>query len=229
MNDEAVLGEGIERVIRERRSIRAYLQTPIAREEIEQVLRVAACAPSGTNTQPWRVRIVTGEARIGLVAAVCAAFDAGYDSDQADYSYYPKKFFEPYLSRRRKVGRGLYGLLGIAKGDKVRMKRQHRRNFEFFGAPVGLIFSIDRRMGQGSWLDYGMFLQNIMLAAHARGLATCPQASWLHYRRIVSGLLSFGEHEQLVCGMALGYADIAAPENSLTTERADLAEFVEFC
>lgn len=229
MNEEAVIPAAIEQVIKGRRSIRAYFPAPVDKAEIEHILLVAACAPSGANMQPWRVRVVTDEVRDGLVEAVCAAFDTGDGTDQADYAYYPKNFFEPYLSRRRKVAWGLYGLLGIVKGDTVSMKRQHRRNFEFFGAPVGLIFSIDRRMGQGSWLDFGMFLQNIMLAAHSRGLATCPQASWIHYRRIVSELLSFGEHEQLVCGMALGYADRAAPENSLVTERVELRDFVEFC
>lgn len=229
MNAALILPTGIEQVIEGRRSIRAYLPTPVAREDIENILRVAGRAPSGTNTQPWRIRVVSGAVRNDLVESVCAVFDADDGTDQAEYSYYPKKFFEPYLSRRRSVGWGLYGLLGIAKGDTVRMKRQYRRNLEFFGAPVGLIFSIDRRMGQGSWLDYGMFVQNIMLVAHARGLATCPQASWIHYSRIVSELLSFDEHEQLVCGMALGYADRAAPENSLLTERAELKEFVAFC
>ena len=138
------------------------------------------------------------------------------------------QFFEPYLARRRKIGWGLYGLLGIGKGDAQRMKVQLRRNFEFFGAPVGLIFSIDRRMGQGGWLDYGMFLQSVMLAARARGLDTCPQVSWLDYHRIIAAVLGFGPQEQLVCGMALGYADPAAIESSLRTERASLDEFVVF-
>ena len=138
------------------------------------------------------------------------------------------QFFEPYLARRRKIGWGLYGLLGIGRGDADRMKAQMRRNFEFFGAPVGLVFSIDRRMGQGGWLDHGMFLQGVMLAGRARGLDTCPQVSWLDYHRIIAAVLGFGPQEQLVCGMALGYADPAAIESSLRTERASLDEFVVF-
>lgn len=211
-----------------RHSVRAYLPREVPRRLIDEVLAIASRAPSGTNLQPWRVHVVTGETRQRLVAAVCAAYDASAPGHTAEYNYYPARFFEPYLARRRKIGWGLYGLLGIGKGDAPRMRAQLRRNYEFFGAPVGLIFSIDRRMGQGSWLDYGMFLQSVMLAAHARGLDTCPQVSWLDYHRIIADVLDFGQEEQLVCGMALGYADPAAIENSLRTERARLDEFVVF-
>jgi len=215
--DEAITG---------RRSIRAYLDKAVPTPLIDELLAVAARAPSGTNIQPWRVHVLTGRALATLVERVCAAFDAADGSHQSEYAYYPAKFFEPYLGRRRKVGWDLYGLLGIEKGDAARMRAQHRKNFEFFGAPVGLVFSIDRRMGQGSWLDYGMFLQNVMLAARARGLDTCPQAAWTDYHRIIGEVLGFGEQEQVVCGMALGYADPAAVENTLATERAALDEFV---
>ena len=220
------IADTVATVIRGRHSARAYLPRPVPHEVLDEILLLAARAPSGTNIQPWRVHVVTGATRQQLVDQVCAAYDADDRSHQAEYAYYPSVFFEPYLGRRRKVGWDLYSLLGIQKGDGPRMKAQHRRNFEFFGAPVGLMFSIDRRMGQGSWLDYGMFLQNIMLAARAYGLDTCPQAAWTDYHRIIAPLLSFGEHEQLVCGMALGYADQAAPENALATERAQLDEFV---
>lgn len=211
-----------------RHSARAFLSREVPRALVEEIIAVAARAPSGTNIQPWRVHVLTGATRQALVDRVCAAYDAGDRSHQAEYGYYPREFFEPYLARRRKVGWDLYGLLGIAKGDAAAMKAQHRRNFEFFGAPVGLIFSIDRRMGQGSWLDYGMFLQNLMLAARARGLDTCPQAAWTDYHRVVGELLGFGPQEQLVCGMALGYEDRQAVENTLVTERAALSEFVAF-
>lgn len=220
--DEAALDWLISR----RRSIRAFLPVSVDSGTIEDVLRIAARAPSGNNIQPWRVHVVAGAKRDGLVNAVCAAFDEDDDSHVPEYAYYPTEFFEPYLGRRRRSGWGLYARLGIEKGDRDRMRVQTRRNFSFFEAPVGLVFTIDRRLGQGSWLDYGMFLQNVMLAAEARGLSTCAQAAWNSYHRIIADVLGFGEHEQLVCGMALGYADPDAPENALVTERAPLSEFV---
>jgi nitroreductase len=226
MVEEFQLEGEMDRVMEARRSIRAFLSRPVDTATIESILRISARAPSGTNTQPWRVHVLTGRTLRRVVDAVCAAFDAEDGTHRPEYDYYPPEFFEPYLGRRRKVGWDLYSLLGIVKGDVVRTKSQHRRNFEFFGAPTGLMFSIDRRLGQGSWLDYGMFLQNVMLAAGARGLATCPQAAWIDYHRIIGEILHFGSHEQLVCGMALGYADPDAPENSLVSERAKLSEFV---
>lgn len=216
------------RCIESRRSIRAFLPEPVPRATVERILATAARAPSGTNTQPWHVHVVTGAARDRLVAKVCDAFDHAADQHHYEYAYYPAEFFEPYLSRRRAVGYALYSLVGIAKGDKARMHAQHRRNFEFFDAPVGLMFTIDRRLSQGSWLDYGGFLQNVMLAARACGYDTCPQAAWVQFHRIVGAELNLPENQQLVCGMALGRADPAAPENSLVSERAALAEFVQF-
>lgn len=222
------LREVVDAVMMDRHAVRAFLPTEISPEQISEILTVARRAPSGTNLQPWRVHVLLGHTRQRLIDAVCAAYDADEPGHRAEYNYYPAKFFEPYLTRRRKIGWDLYGLLGIAKGDTGRMKAQMRRNYEFFGAPVGLIFSIDRRMGQGGWLDYGMFLQNVMLAARARGLDTCPQVAWLDYHRIIARVLDFAPEEQLVCGMCLGWIDPEAIENSLQTERAALDEFVVF-
>ncbi|MBA3032387.1 MAG: nitroreductase [Gammaproteobacteria bacterium] len=216
------------KLIESRHSIRAFLPEAVPRQTIEQILATAARAPSGTNTQPWHVHVMTGTRRDQLVRAVCDAYDHTAADHEYEYDYYPTEFFEPYLSRRRTVGFALYGLLGIAKGDRAAMQAQHRRNYEFFGAPVGLMFSIDRRLGKGSWLDYGGFLQNVMLAARACGYDTCPQAAWVQFHRVVSTQLALPNNEQLVCGMALGRADPAAPANRLVSERVTLAEFVQF-
>jgi len=218
----------VDAVMAGRHAVRAFLPRAVPRELLAEILAIASRAPSGTNLQPWRVHVLSCAARQRLVDAVCAAYDGDERGHSAEYNYYPAEFFEPYLARRRKIGWGLYGLLGIEKGDKARMKAQMRRNYEFFGAPVGLIFTIDRRMEQGSWLDYGMFVQSVMLAARARGLDTCPQVAWLDYHRIIAGVLGFDAQEQLVCGMSLGYADPAAIENTLRTERAALDEFAVF-
>jgi nitroreductase len=215
-----------DQIMSARRSVRRFLPDEVSGETVQDILRVAARAPSGTNIQPWRVHLLTSATRARLVEETCRAYDAADGSHQPEYDYYPAEFFEPYLSRRRKLGWDLYGLLGIAKGDRERTRAQHRRNFEFFGAPVGLMFTIDRRLGKGSWLDYGMFLQNVMLAAQARGLGTCPQVAWIDYHRIIAEVLELPPHEQVVCAIALGHPDPYAPENDLVSERAPLEEFV---
>jgi len=211
-----------------RRSIRAFLPTPIPAETVEAILDVAARAPSGTNMQPWMARVLTGEPKDRLIAAVQAVFDAGEPGHKQEVQYYPDEFFEPYLGRRRTVGWDLYGRLGIARGENAKMKAQHRRNFQFFDAPVGIVFTIDRRLATGSWLDYGMFLQNVMTAARARGLDTCAQAAWTHYHKAMRPVLGLDDTETVVCGMALGYADPAAPENDMVTARAPAKEFARF-
>jgi nitroreductase len=220
----------VDAAIASRRSIRAFLPTPVPREVIEKILAVAARAPSGTNTQPWRVHVLTGAAKARLSARIRAAYD---DPDQRaqhteEYAYYPTDWRSPYIDRRRKVGWDLYGLLGIGKADKARMHAQHRRNYDFFDAPVGLVFTIERVMRQGSWLDYGMFLQNVMIAARARGLDTCPQAAFTQFHRLIAEELGLGPDEMVVCGMSLGHADTAAVENTLLTEREPVAGFTRF-
>ena len=169
----------VDEAITSRRSIRAFLPTPVPKEVVEDILRVASRAPSGTNTQPWQVHVLRGEAQHRLSRRIRAAYEDPREmaAQQEEYEYYPKEWASPYLERRRKVGWDLYGLLGIGKADKDRMHAQHGRNYAFFDAPVGLIFTIDRVMQQGSWLDYGMFLENVMVAARARGLHTCHQAA----------------------------------------------------
>lgn len=222
--------QAVDAAITSRRSLRAFLPTPVAREDIEQILQVAGRAPSGTNTQPWKVYVLQGERKQQLSSAILAAHNDPELAKQhsEEYAYYPRVWVSPYVDRRRKVGWDLYALLGLTRDNKAGMAAQHGKNYEFFGAPVGLIFTIDRIMEQGSWLDYGMFLQNIMVAARGRGLDTCPQAAFTQYHRIIAAQLQLPESETVVCGMALGVADLSKVENSLITERMALAEFVKF-
>ncbi len=214
--------------IETRRSLRAFLPRVVADQLLRKMLSSAARAPSGTNMQPWQVYVVKNQSRQQLCDAVCDAFDNESELHQGEQPYYPAKWFEPYLSRRRKVGWDLYNLLGIVKGDRDRMQAQHRRNFEFFDAPIGMIFTLHRDLATGSWLDYGMYLQNIMLLAREAGLHTCPQAAWADYHQVIRSILPISADETVVCGMAMGYADPQAVENTLLTERAEISQTVRF-
>jgi len=220
----------VDAAIVSRRSVRAFLPTPVARETVEDILRVAARAPSGTNIQPWKVTVLTGASLERLGAAILAVHNdpALMAQHSEEYAYYPRQWAPPYIDRRRKIGWDLYSLLGIAKTDKAGMHAQFGRNYVFFDAPVGLIFTIDRILEQGSWLDYGMFLQNVMVAARGRGLDTCPQAAFTPFHRVIERELQLPESEMLVCGMSLGHADPSAAENQLVTEREPVAGFVRF-
>jgi nitroreductase len=214
-----------------RYSNRAFLPKAVPKDVLQNLLEVASRAPSGTNTQPWKVYVLQGASRDGLVSKVCAAHDAiTADPTLAAqyteaYDYYPEKWVSPYIDRRRECGFGLYGVLGLGKGDKAGMHAQHQRNFKLFDAPVGLMFTIDKVMGRGSLLDYGMFLQNIMLAARARGLHTCPQAAWNGFAKIILPHIGAADNEMLVCGMSLGYADEGALVNTFATTRVGVQDF----
>jgi nitroreductase len=227
---DAAATRAVEEAITSRHSIRAFLPTPVPRATIEAILAVAARAPSGTNTQPWHVTVLAGAALKSLSAKLVAAYDDPVERARhtEEYAYYPTEWRSPFIDRRRKVGWDLYGLLGIAKTDKERMHAQHRRNYEFFGAPVGFMFTIDRIMRQGSWLDFGMFLQNVMVAARGRGLDTCPQAAFTPFHRLITEAIAIPDDQQLVCGMSLGVRDPDAIENTLVTEREPVASFTRF-
>jgi nitroreductase len=220
----------VDDAITSRRSIRAFLPTTIPEATIRAILDVASRAPSGTNLQPWKVHVLTGPARQRLSDRLMAAYNDPEQRAQHSeaYDYYPREWISPYIDRRRKLGWDLYGLLNIGKADKALMHAQHGRNYVFFDAPVGLIFTIDRVLAQGSWLDYGMFLENIMIAARGRGLDTCPQAAFNQFHRVISDVLGLAEGEIVVCGMALGVADPDAVANRLTTARAAVDEFTRF-
>lgn len=224
----------VDEAIRSRLSVRAFLPQAVAREDIQAILEVASRAPSGTNCQPWKVYVLQGANRDALVEKTCAAHDAiranpGLAAQyREEYDYYPAQWVSPYIDRRRENGWGLYGLLGIGKTDKDKMHAQHQRNFKFFDAPVGLMFTVEKIMGRGSLVDYGAFLQNIMVAARGRGLHTCPQAAWNGFSSIILPHIGAGEGEMLVCGMSLGYADPDAPVNTFHTPRVAVAEFTRW-
>jgi nitroreductase len=221
----------VDQAITTRMSARAFTSQPVPRDVLTHLLELAARAPSGTNTQPWKVYVLQGQSRDSLVAKVCAAHDEiRANPDMAAeyreaYDYYPEKWVSPFIDRRRENGWSLYGLLGIAKGEKDKMHAQHQRNYRFFDAPVGLMFTLDRVMGRGSLVDYGMFLQTLMLAARGHGLHTCPQAAWNGFAKIILPHMGATDNEMLVCGMALGYADEAEVVNTFHTPRESVASF----
>jgi nitroreductase len=217
----------VEEAISGRRSVRAFLSKPVARELIAKIMTIAARSPSGSNVQPWKVWVLEGAVKDQLARDLADRYDRGLLVAR-EYNYYPEKWREPYLARRRACGWGLYGTLGIGRSDKDRMHAQHRRNFIFFDAPVGLIFSIDRDLELGSWLDYGMFLQSIMVAARQFGLETCPQAAFLTFWDVLQRRLGIPAEQQIVCGMSLGYPDPEAKVNSFTPARLKPEEFVTF-
>ena len=226
----SAIANPVDEAINSRQSVRQFLPRPVPREMIEHLLNLASRAPSGTNTQPWKAYVLQGNSLSSLICKVCTVHDAialdpalAGDYKEA-YDYYPEKWVSPYIDRRRENGWGLYGLLGITKGDKAAMHAQQQRNFRFFDAPVGLMFTLDRVMGRGSLVDYGMFMQSFMMAARSHGLDTCPQAAWNGFSKIILPHLGAGEAEMLVCGMSLGYADPAALVNTFRTPRVPMSE-----
>jgi len=211
-----------------RRAVRAFLPTPVEQGTVEQILAMASRAPSGTNTQPWRVWVVAGKRKQKLSDRILAAFDADDPQSVEEYPYYPREWVEPYIGRRRKIGLDLYGLLGITKGDAAAMHRQFARNYVFFGAPVGLFVTIERRMEVGSWYDLGTFLQSILLAARGFSLHSCPQQAFCRFNRIIRDELAIPENQIIACGVAIGHEDPDAVENRMRTERAAVSEFTTF-
>lgn len=216
----------VDQVMTDRHSVRAFSEKKPDVSLIRAILDAAAQSPSGSNTQPWRVYVLQGQSLAELIRKVCLAHEqvraqpelaAGF---RQLFHYYPKEWPSPYLERRRDNGRGFYGVLGIARGDKEGMHQQDQRNYRFFDAPVGLIFTINKSLGQGSWIDYGIFLQSIMLSAKGHGLDTCVQASWNGFANVVLPHIGAAECETVVCGMALGYAEEEAPINHFRTPRA---------
>ncbi|MBO6726305.1 MAG: nitroreductase [Rhizobiaceae bacterium] len=220
--------DSIDDAISTRRSVRAFLPDPVDDETIKDLLRLASRAPSGTNMQPWKAYVTRGAVKDRIADSILNSGIRAEKIAWEEYKYYPDKFFEPYLGRRRTVGFALYEALGIERREVERMRAQHDRNFVFFDAPVGMIFTIDRRLNKGSWIDHGMFLQTLMVAARGRGLHTCPQAAFAPYHKQIRPVLNISDEEIVTCGMALGYEDSSKPENSFRTERAPLEDWVTF-
>jgi nitroreductase len=218
-----------DEALRTRKSVRGFKPDPVPRGRVEEILALAARAPSGSNIQPWHVYAIAGAAKEVLSRELVEDYmERGGKGQAQEYHYYPREWREPYIGRRRKLGWSLYGLLGIGRDDKEKMRRQHARNYEFFGAPVGLIFTLERDMEVGSWLDLGIFLGGIMAAARGFGLDTCAQAAFAPYHPILRRHLPIADDQIVVCGMSLGYADPAEPANALETERLAVAEFTTF-
>lgn len=225
MAEEMTPVEAVEQAIRSRRAVRAFLPDPVEPTLVGRLIDLAARAPSGTNMQPWKLRVIGPQSRARLEAALLAALDAGERPGVEEYRYYPERFREPYLSRRRKVGWDLYGLLGVVKGDTEGMRRQTAANLRFFDAPVALMLTIDRDLEIGSWLDLGMFIQTLLIAAQGHGLDSCPQAIFAQFHPIVRRELQIPEDEVVVCGIAIGKADPDAPANRLVPEREPVESF----
>lgn len=209
-----------------RKTVRAFLNRPVPAETIKEILVRAARAPSGGNLQPWRVYMLVGEARDELVRRVHAKRAEAPMGEMPEYHIYPPELTEPYRTRRYRVGEMMYATMGIPREDKASRLKFFSGNWEFFGAPMGLIITIDRQMQQGQWCDLGMFLQSIMLLAREHGLHTCPQEAWAPFHRVIREYLSVPQNEMIFCGMGIGYADENAPVNSLVSERAPFEEFV---
>jgi nitroreductase len=217
----------VEDAIGSRQSIRAFLPDAVPPQMIRRILEAAARAPSGSNIQPWQVHVVTGARRDALAQALLAAHHA-QEPERRGYRYYPAQWREPYLQRRRATGWGLYQLLGIEKGDHAAAHEQRGHNYTFFGAPCVMLFTIDEDMGTGSWLDYGMFLQNIMIMARSLGLDTCPQAALANYPDIIRQQLGISEQQVVICGISLGYRDPDALVNGYRPSRVEVDAFTVF-
>lgn len=217
----------IKKAIESRRSVRAFLERQVPEQLIRECLILAAQAPSGANMQPWNVDVLTGNSLKKLTSKLYQVA-INDQTMQPDYRFYPDTWREPYLGRRRKIGWDLYKSVGIERGEKQKMAEQQAKNYLFFGAPVGVIVTIDRDMGQGSWIDIGIFIQTFMLAAQGFGLGTCPQGAFANYPKIVAQILDLPENRRIICGIAVGYADNNAAVNQFETQREQLNQFAKF-
>jgi nitroreductase len=221
----ADLASGMQEVMRARRSVRVYKRDPLPRDAVIDILQAAATAPSNSNTQPWRVHVLTGAPMKALGEALLAAFE---DIELPPSGHFPDPLPQAFSDRQADFAARYYGALGIDRADAAARARQTQRNFTFFGAPVGLIFSIDACLTRHSWLDLGLFVQSVMIAAKARGIDTCPQVSFARFHEVIASQLGLPSWEVTACGMAMGYGDPSAAVNNMNMPRQDVHEFVRF-
>lgn len=217
----------VTQAISERRSARAYLSRPVPADRIRGIIEIARRTPSSSNMQPWRLSVMAGADLDRLRGAVRQSLTANPGAEGSEYKIYAPNLKDPYNRRRIKCAEDLYGTMGIPRDNKMARLMQFAKNFDFYGAPVGMILSIDRTMEQGQWSDVGMFLQSILLLAHERGLSACPQAAWAAMHKTVRAHLALPEQYIVFCGISLGYADPSQPINGLVTERASFEEIAE--
>ena len=208
-------------------SARAYLSRSVPADLIREMIEIARRTPSSSNMQPWRLSVMTGDDLDRLRGAVRQSLAANPAAEGSEYKIYAANLKDPYNRRRIKCAEDLYGTIGISRDNKMARLMQFAKNFDFYGAPVGMILSIDRSMEQGQWADVGMFLQSILLLAQERGLAACPQAAWAAMHRTVRAHLALPDEYIVFCGISLGYADPSQPINGLVTERASFAEIAQ--
>lgn len=215
----------VSEAVNSRRSMRVFKPDPVAKADLEWIIENANRSASNGNLQPWKLYVTMGAARKRLSAAILSAMDAGDNGPGAEYNVYPQEMTPVYDARRKLVGKQLYTLLGVPRGDAAGMMKQFRKNYEFFDAPVGMILSVEKRMGNGQWIDCGVFLDQLMLLAREKGLHTCPQAAFSRYQHVVRRELNIPEDQTVICGLALGYADPDVVPNSLITDRAPIQDF----
>ena len=216
-----------DEALTKRKSVRAFLDRPVPRALVEELLALASRSPSGTNVQPWKVHVVAGELRKRLEAEVLAHRETRPPDDRAEFPRTGKRK-EPYIGRMRKLGKDMYTLIGIPKGDQAANWAQWGRNYKFFDAPVGLLFTIDKELDAMSFVDVGMFMQTFMLAAKAKGLDTCAQGAWNNYWTVTRRVLNVPDDEYIIAGISLGYADEGHPVNTLVSEREPIESFATF-
>lgn len=227
MKNKVNLSMDVLTAIKDRRSIRGFLKRDVSKQLIADILEIARWAPSGVNTQPWQVAVLGSKKRREIATQIVAAREKNI-AENPDYHYYPTEWFDPYKSRRKACGAALYGALNIDIKDTERRKIQWYKNYEFFNAPCAMIVYMDKRLCTGSWMDVGMFIQNIMLAARGMGLETCPQASLAEYPDIIRNILNIDTQFAIVCGISIGYADWSLPENLYRTEREPVESFTQW-
>jgi nitroreductase len=211
-----------------RRSVRDFLPTPVPGDVIRRVLTQALRAPSGGNLQPWHLHLVGGEALDGLKATMAELVQQAPAGEGSEYDIYPKELVSPYRDRRFAVGEAMYERLGIPREDKAARRRWFARNYEFFGAPLALFCSVDRRMGPPQWSDLGMLLQSVMLLLRAEGLDSCAQECWAIYPQTIGKFLELPPERMLFTGMSIGYAKRDGAIDTLVTARAPLSEVADF-